>query len=75
MHFHYFTAALKHANQQTHSFVYHTSLETKVLREDIAVNQKFPLLKLLLYIELQHTLMILTLLIFTCNMYYVLSKD
>jgi len=29
MNFHYFTAASKHTNQQTHSFVYHTSLETK----------------------------------------------
>ena len=47
----------------------------KGLREDTAVNQKFPLLELFCYIELQHTLMILTLLILKCNMYCILSKD
>jgi len=75
MNFHYFTAASKHTNQQTHSFIYRMSLETKVLREDIAVNQKFPLLELVRYIELQHTLIILALLILTCNVYCILSKD
>jgi len=60
MNFHYFTAASKHTNQQTHSFVYHMSLEIKVLREDIAVNQKSPLLELFRYTELQRTSMILT---------------
>jgi hypothetical protein len=74
MNFHYFTAASKHTNQQMHSF-YRTSLETKVLREVTAVNQKFTLLQLFRYTELQHTLVILTLLILTCNMYYVLSED
>jgi hypothetical protein len=47
MNVNYFTAASKHSNR--HSFVYHMSLETEVLMEDIAVNQKFPVLKLILY--------------------------
>jgi hypothetical protein len=51
------------------------SLETEVLMKDIAVNQKFPLLKLFRCIELQHTVMILTLLILTCNMYYIRSSE
>ena len=69
MNFHYFTAASKHTNQQTHSFLYHMSLETKVVKEDTAVNQKFPLLDLFCYIELVDTLTILTLLILACNMH------